>query len=70
MTAAPLLTPREVEVLAGLASGMTQKEVASSLGISPTRVQQLVASIRRKVGANTTLQVAWHVPSGPSDFGR
>jgi DNA-binding CsgD family transcriptional regulator len=49
----PLLTPREVEVLAALAEGMTNKAIARRLDISLHTVKFHVESLFRKLGART-----------------
>jgi DNA-binding CsgD family transcriptional regulator len=49
----PLLTPREVEVLAALAEGMTNKGIARRLDISLHTVKFHVESLFRKLGART-----------------
>jgi two-component system nitrate/nitrite response regulator NarL len=46
-----LLTPREIEVLGALGNGMTNKEVARVLGISPHTVKFHIESLFRKLGA-------------------
>jgi two-component system nitrate/nitrite response regulator NarL len=46
-----LLTPREIEVLGALGNGMTNKEVARHLGISPHTVKFHIESLFRKLGA-------------------
>ena len=48
-----LLTPREIEVLAALAEGMTNKAVARHLDISLHTVKFHVESLFRKLGART-----------------
>ena len=48
---APLLTPREVEVLAAIGDGCSNKEVARRLGISQHTVKFHVESLFRKLGA-------------------
>jgi DNA-binding CsgD family transcriptional regulator len=48
---APLLTPREVEVLAALADGLTNKTAARRLGISPHTVKFHTEQLFRKLGA-------------------
>ena len=45
------LTPREMDVLAGLAEGMSNKAIAAHLGISDQTVKFHVASICGKLGA-------------------
>ncbi len=47
------LTPREREVLRGIANGLTNKEVASRLGISHRTVETHRESIMRKLGIHT-----------------
>jgi len=46
-----LLTPREVEVLAAIGNGLSNKAVARQLGISQHTVKFHVESILRKLGA-------------------
>jgi DNA-binding CsgD family transcriptional regulator len=48
-----LLTPREVDVLAALAEGMTNKAIARRLNISLHTVKFHVESLFRKLGART-----------------
>jgi DNA-binding NarL/FixJ family response regulator len=48
-----LLTPRELEVLAALAEGMTNKAIARRLTISLHTVKFHVESLFRKLGART-----------------
>ncbi len=45
-----LLTPREIEVLGALGNGMTNKEAARLLGISPHTVKFHIESLFRKLG--------------------
>jgi two-component system nitrate/nitrite response regulator NarL len=47
----PLLTPREVEVLAAIGNGSSNKAVARRLGISEHTVKFHVESLFRKLGA-------------------
>lgn len=49
----PVLTPREIEVLTGLADGLGNKAVARRLGISPHTVKFHIESLFRKLGAAT-----------------
>jgi two-component system, NarL family, nitrate/nitrite response regulator NarL len=49
----PPLTPREIEVLTALASGLGNKAVARRLGISPHTVKFHIESLFRKLGAAT-----------------
>ncbi len=46
-----LLTPREIEVLGALGNGLSNKEVARLLGISPHTVKFHIESLFRKLGA-------------------
>jgi len=48
-----LLTPREIEVLAALGNGLTNKETARRLGISPNTVKFHIESLFRKLDAAT-----------------
>ena len=53
-----LLTPRELEVLARLASGRNNHELASELGVSTNTVRNHIASILRKLGLDNRIQAA------------
>lgn len=46
--AGPSLTPRERDVLTWLARGMTSKEIAKALGLSPRTVEDVRARLLRK----------------------
>jgi len=48
-----LFTPREVEVLAGIGDGLTNKMIARRLAISPHTVKFHVESVLKKLGART-----------------
>jgi DNA-binding CsgD family transcriptional regulator len=48
-----LLTPREIEVLTALGNGMSNKETARHLGISPHTVKFHIESLFRKLGASS-----------------
>lgn len=59
------LTNRELEVLRKLSRGMTNKEIASSLGISYETVKEHVQHVLRKIGATDRTQAAvWAVRKG------
>lgn len=56
------LTPREVEILASVARGATNKEVAASLDISPRTVQKHLEHIYDKLGVRRrTAAAGWWV---------
>jgi DNA-binding NarL/FixJ family response regulator len=48
-----VLTPREIEVLAALGKGLSNKAVARQLGISPHTVKFHVEALFRKLGAGS-----------------
>jgi DNA-binding NarL/FixJ family response regulator len=48
-----LLTPRECDVLRGIASGQTNKALAAALGISPRTVETHRERVMRKLGVNS-----------------
>jgi len=50
--AGPPFTPREAEVLGLLRQGLTYREMASRLGLSPKTVEKHVGAILRKTGAS------------------
>jgi DNA-binding NarL/FixJ family response regulator len=52
------LTAREVEVLALLATGATNKEIAAALVVSPGTVAQHLVTIYTKVGARRRTDAA------------
>jgi DNA-binding CsgD family transcriptional regulator len=47
----PILTPREIEVLAALRDGLSNKEAARRLAISPHTVKFHIESLFKKLGA-------------------
>jgi DNA-binding NarL/FixJ family response regulator len=49
----PLLTPREIEVLAALRDGLSNKTAARRLGISPHTVKFHVESLFKKLGVTS-----------------
>jgi two-component system, NarL family, nitrate/nitrite response regulator NarL len=49
----PVLTPREIEVLAAFGDGLSNKETARRLGISPHTVKFHGESLFRKLGAGS-----------------
>jgi two-component system, NarL family, nitrate/nitrite response regulator NarL len=48
-----LFTPREIEVLTALGNGLSNKETARRLGISPHTVKFHIESLFRKLGASS-----------------
>jgi DNA-binding NarL/FixJ family response regulator len=52
------LTPREQQVLALVASGMSDGEIATALVISKKTVSVHVANIKAKLGASSRVEVA------------
>lgn len=54
------LTPAEEKVLGLVADSLTNKEIASSLGISPATVKRHVENIFRKLGLRNRVEAAIH----------
>lgn len=54
----PALAERELEVLRLLANGVGVKEMAHVLGLSPKTVANVQSSLRRKLGATTSVRLA------------
>ena len=52
------LTPREHEVLVMLSTGLTMRQMANRLGISPRTVETHVAKLYRKLDVRTRVQAA------------
>ena len=52
------LTNRELSVLQAVASGLTDKAIGQQLSISPLTVRKHVASIRRKMGAQSRTEAS------------
>ncbi|WP_223838532.1 LuxR C-terminal-related transcriptional regulator [Saccharopolyspora pogona] len=58
---APLLTKRELEVVALIAAGMSNKQIAASLVISQRTAESHVENILTKMGLTSRTQIAaWH----------
>jgi PAS domain S-box-containing protein len=59
------LTPREREVLAGMARGLTAKLSGKELGISPRTVEKLRARLRERFGAHNAAELMSRVGGLP-----
>ncbi|GIH62777.1 response regulator transcription factor [Microbispora siamensis] len=57
-TSTVVLTEREDEIVARVAQGRTNAEIAAELFLSPGTVKNHVASIQRKVGAGNRVAIA------------
>jgi predicted ATPase/DNA-binding CsgD family transcriptional regulator len=67
---APLLTDRLMEVVRLLAAGLTNKEIAARLGLTPKTVMHYTVAIYERIGARGRSEaVAWAIRSGvaPAD---
>ncbi len=68
------VTDREADVLRLLATGLSNKEIAAQLGVSPRTVEKHVESLLRKKGARTRTALARAALGGhddrPRDVGR
>ncbi len=51
------LTPRERDVVAGLARGLTSKEIARGLGLSPRSIEDVRARLLRKHGVRNAAEL-------------
>ena len=54
----PTLTPREREVLRGLAQGQSNQEIAETLNIEKTTVRSHISNILDKLGVENRTQAA------------
>ena len=54
------LTDRETEVLALIARGLRNTEVAAQMGIAETTVAGYIKIIYRKLGIGSRAEAAWH----------
>jgi DNA-binding NarL/FixJ family response regulator len=52
------LTTREEQILAQLAEGRTDREIAAELGISPKTASVHVANLKAKLGVETRVEAA------------
>ena len=55
------LSPREREVVTQLAHGLTSKQIARELGLSPRTVEMHRARLLRKLGVRSTTQLLAHL---------
>ena len=53
-----LLTPRELQVIELVAAGLSNKEIASKLGLAESTVRVHVASIGRRLGRTSRFEIA------------
>lgn len=53
-----LLTPRELQVIELVAAGLSNKEIATKLGLSESTVRVHVASIGRRLGRTSRFEIA------------
>ncbi|MDQ3029216.1 MAG: response regulator transcription factor, partial [Actinomycetota bacterium] len=68
-TGSGLLTPRETEVVALLAEGLTNRQIANRLFIAVKTVAVHVSNILAKTGLSTRTEVAaWALRSGVVDL--
>ncbi len=61
----PLLSQRELEVADLIASGRSNKEIASALSISEATVKKHVGHILTKLGLQDRLQIGLHIARNP-----
>lgn len=54
------LTERETEVLALIARGLRNVEVAETLSLAPTTVASYIKSVYRKLGISSRAEASWH----------
>ena len=65
------LTSREEQVAAAVASGLSNKAIATELSISPTTVARHVANISAKLGFSSRTQIAaWFADRAGEDRAR
>jgi DNA-binding NarL/FixJ family response regulator len=50
------LSPRQVQVLQGLADGLTTKEIARSLGLHVRTVEMHIVAVKRRFGTTSRMQ--------------
>jgi DNA-binding NarL/FixJ family response regulator len=52
------LTPREIEIVAAIVQGQSNKEIANAFGVREDTVKHHLTSIFSKVGVGTRLELA------------
>jgi DNA-binding NarL/FixJ family response regulator len=62
-----VLTPREWEILALLAEGRAQQQLASHLVVSNDTIRSHVKSIHKKLGMSTEEAIDWALHGGDSN---
>ena len=63
------LTPRELEVLSLLITGITQKKIAEKLGISIHTIKTHVTNIYEKINAKNNIQAFLWTNANPEKMG-
>lgn len=64
------LSPREWEILAAIADGGTNEEIARALGISPNTIKTHIRRCYRKLGVSTrAAALAWYAEHLPDVLG-
>ena len=58
MSPNPVLTPRELDILAFLIAGKRNREIAAGLHLSEGTVKSYLSSIYRKLGVSSRTQAA------------
>lgn len=58
------ITPREREVVERILQGLSNKEIASALGISEETVKRHISNIYDKLGVSSRMELALYVSSG------
>ncbi|WP_410538083.1 response regulator transcription factor [Streptomyces sp. KL2] len=64
-----VLSPREQDVLALVGNGLSNRDIAGALNLSPDTVKEHLHRIRAKLGVETRLhaaRIAWHAGVGMS----
>jgi two-component system nitrate/nitrite response regulator NarL len=59
-TGRPRLSPRERDVVGGVARSLSNREIGAELGICEQTVKNVLTSVFRKMGVRSRVQVAIH----------